>query len=200
MAYGICMLSQPFGRGTIALPRCYDPSSRDPNSLEAAVKSTRGPLVLAVAGAVLAVVSAVTALAASLGAQARGSGAYGVVAHDGWAPGSVPALVMLAGLLLVGVGAALHDGRRLRTTTTPRTAPRSGAAPAAPPATVRVPPPVGPVRPVYLITSLPERVLAPVPTPRPRTTRPQTTRPQTTRPRHSASGARLELVGASRRR
>ncbi|WP_460966086.1 hypothetical protein [Pedococcus soli] len=164
------------------------------------MKSTRGPLVLAVAGAVLAVVSAVTALAASLGAQARGSGAYGVVAHDGWAPGSVPALVMLAGLLLVGVGAALHDGRRLRTTTTPRTAPRSGAAPAAPPATVRVPPPVGPVRPVYLITSLPERVLAPVPTPRPRTTRPQTTRPQTTRPRHSASGARLELVGASRRR
>ena len=132
------------------------------------METTRGPLAVVAAGVTLTVVSGMATLAAGLEASAgAGPGQFAVVGHDGMAPGGRPALVLLLGLLLIGVGAALHDGRRLRATapraTTPSTVTGQRNAPS------------GPAQPVYVITTLPERVAAP---PRRRTT----------------SGARLELV------
>ena len=87
---------------------------RDVISLEASMKSTGRPLALAFAGAALALVAGIAALSASLGASATVSGQFPVGAHEGMPPGSVSALVFFLGLLLVGIGAAVHDGRQLR--------------------------------------------------------------------------------------
>ena len=78
------------------------------------MKSTRGPLVLAVFGAVLALAGGVAAVVASSEASAASGGRFPLGSGEGLPPGSVAALVLLVGLLLVGIGAAVHDGRELR--------------------------------------------------------------------------------------
>lgn len=149
--------------------------------------STRRPLAVVAAGVALTVVSGMATLSAGLDASARaGSGPFAVADHDGMAPGGVPALVLLLGLLLIGVGAAMHDGRRLRTaeraTVSTAHAPHGSPAPVPAPAAPQV---------VHVITSLPPRAAAP-----------RATAPPATHARRTSSGARIELVelvGTSRR-
>ncbi|WP_406829302.1 hypothetical protein ABEG17_09860 [Pedococcus sp. KACC 23699] len=130
---------------------------------------------LAIAGAALSLVSGALAVSASLDAQA-GSGRFPVGAHDGMAPGSVPALLFLVGLFVVGIGAAVHDGKELR---------RPAALP--PTSTGRSPRAVPrPVRSAsHPVRSAPH---------------PVRTASRPVRGRRTSSGTRLEVVGAARRR
>ncbi len=147
------------------------------------MKSTGRPLALAVAGAALALVAGVAAVSTSLHASSSGSGQFPVGAHAGMAPGSVPALVFLFGLLLVGIGAAVHDGRELRQVSArpaPRTRPERAER-------------------AELVVSRP--VSSPAARPVPRQTLRRSSRPAPcpATGRRTSTGVHLQLVGSARK-
>ena len=151
------------------------------------MKSTGRPLALAVAGAALALVAGVAAVSTSLQASSSGSGQFPVGTHAGMAPGSVPALVFLFGLLLVGIGAAVHDGRELRQVSArpaPRTRPERAER-------------------AELVVSRPvsNPVSRPVSRPVPRQTLRRSSRPAPcpATGRRTSTGVHLQLVGSARR-
>ncbi len=153
------------------------------------MKSTGRPLVVAFAGAVLALVAGIAAVSASLDASAAVPGQFPVGTNEGMPPGSVSALVFFGGLLLVGVGAAVHDGRQLRSVS-----PRPSAR-VAPRTTLQVAPRMTP--------QVAPRI---APQPSPQTSPDRAPRIESrvvpepvAHGRRTSSGTRLVLVSAARR-